>query len=59
MGSQGFVENVQTSFGTKANRKVTGMVGKHALGEQAARYEIVLEAENISLRLDNRLLRDD
>jgi putative transposase len=60
VGSQGFVENVQTLLGTKAtNRKVTEMVDKHALREQSARYNIVSGAENIGLRLDNRLLWDD
>ncbi len=41
------------------NRKVTEMVGKHALREHSARYRLVLDAENNCLRLDNRLLWDD
>ncbi len=60
VGSQNFVENGQTLLGTKAtNRKVTEMVGKHALREQSARYDIVLGTENIDLRLDNRFTWDD
>ena len=60
VGSEGFVEKVQTLPGTRAtNRKVTEMVDKHALGEQSARYNIVSSAKNTGLRLDNRLFWDD
>lgn len=56
-GESGFVENVQTLPGTKiTSRKVTEMVGKHALREQSARYNIVSGAKNANLRRNNRLL---
>ncbi len=39
MGSEDFVEKVQTLLNTKAtNREVTEMADKHALREQSARY---------------------
>ena len=60
VGSQGFVEKVQTLLGTKAaNRKVTEMVDKHALREQSVRYNIISDTENIGLSSDNRLLWGD
>jgi putative transposase len=60
VGSEDFVEKVQTLLGTKAtNRKVTIMTDRHALREQSASYNIVSGAENTDLRLDNRLLWDD
>jgi putative transposase len=55
VGSEGFVENIQTLLGTKANnRKVKELVAKHALREQSASYNIVFSAENTGLRLNNR-----
>jgi hypothetical protein len=39
VGSEDFVEKVQTLLNTKAtNREVTEMADKHALREQSARY---------------------
>ena len=35
------------------------MADKHALRAQSARYMFVSGAENIGLRLDNRLFRDN
>ena len=59
VGSEGFVDKVQTLLGTKAtNRKVTEMAGKHALREQSESYNIVSSAKNTALRLDNRFLWD-
>jgi putative transposase len=55
VGSEGFVENIQTLLGTKANnRKIKELVAKHALREQSASYNIVFSAENTGLRLNNR-----
>jgi hypothetical protein len=60
VGSEGFVENIQTLLGTKANnRKVKELVAKHALREQSASYNIVFSAENTGLRLNNRHFWDD
>ncbi len=44
---------------TLANRKVTVLADKHALREESARYKLVSGAENIGLKLDNRLFGDD
>jgi putative transposase len=60
VGSEGFVENIQTLLGTKANnRKIKELVAKHALREQSASYNIVFSAENTGLRLNNRHFWDD
>jgi len=60
VGSEVFAEKVQTLLGAKAtNRKVATIGDKHALREQAARYNIDSGAENVGLSLDNRLLWDD
>ena len=60
VGSDAFVEKVQTLLGTKAtNRKVAAIADKHALREQSARYSIVSGTENSGLSLNNRLLWDD
>jgi uncharacterized protein with FMN-binding domain len=55
VGSQGFVENVQTLLDTKALiRKAAEMVDKHTLGGQSARYNTISGAENSGLSLGNR-----
>jgi putative transposase len=60
VGSEDFVEKVQTLFNTKAtNREVTEMADKHALHEQSARYNSDFGAKNTSLKLNNRHFWDD
>ncbi|MFT6915340.1 MAG: putative transposase [Motiliproteus sp.] len=60
VGSEKFVEKVQTLLGAKATkRKVIEIVGKHALREQSASYNVVSSAVNPCLRLDNRIFWDD
>jgi hypothetical protein len=56
VGSEDFVEKVQTLLNTKAtNREVTEMAGKHALREQSARYNSDFGTKDTDLRLNNRL----
>jgi putative transposase len=56
VGSEDFVEKVQTLLNTKAtNREVTEMAGKHALREQSARYNSDFGTKDTGLRLNNRL----
>jgi putative transposase len=55
VGSEDFVEKVQTLLNTKAtNREITEMADKHALREQSARYHSDFGAKNTGLRLNNR-----
>jgi hypothetical protein len=59
-GSEGFVVQVRTLLGTKsANRKVTEIVDKHALGEQSVHYNIDSGTENTGLRFNVRVGADD
>jgi len=54
VGSEDFVEKVQTLLNTKAtNKEVTEMSDKHALREQSARYNSDYGAKNTSLMLNN------
>jgi hypothetical protein len=60
LGSEDFVEKVQTLLNTKAtNKEVTEMGDKHALREQSARYNSDFGAKNTGLRLNNRHFRND
>lgn len=60
VGSESFVDEVQTSLGNKAaNRKVINSGEKHILRETRARYNADSDYENRGLSTDNQLLWDD
>ena len=57
LGAKALLKMHQPYLAQRALIGVTEIVDKHSLGERSSPYKLVSDAENISLRLDNRFFR--